>query len=197
MEIFKKIKIKLKYLYLKTIKPEIIGGFLNRNGIFSQHSAISNMSHISQKGMNLYIDDEVFIGHFNYIDAHNAKITICKNVQITNYVSVLTHSSHNEIRMGKSDNLNKKAYSELLNVDDVYIGAYTYVGPHSVIMPGTNIGKGCIVSAYSYVKGDFPDYSIIRGIPAKIIGSTKDIDAKLLNEFPELTKSYYLNNEIN
>jgi acetyltransferase-like isoleucine patch superfamily enzyme len=60
-------------------------------------------------------------------------------------------------------------------------------------MPETKIGKGCIVSAYSLVKGEFPDYSILKGNPAVIVGDTRQIDAELLERHPELREFYYLN----
>jgi acetyltransferase-like isoleucine patch superfamily enzyme len=72
----------------------------------------------------------------------------------------------------------------------VKIGKFTFVGPHSVIMPGTTIGKGSIVSAYSMVKGEFPDFSVIAGNPAKVVGDTREIDAKMLGKYPEL-QNYY------
>ena len=180
---------KLKYTFLKGIKPEIIGGWKNSNGVCQKHTGISNMSHISQQGDNLYIGDNVFIGHFNYIDGCNAKLTIGDAVEITNYVSILTHSTHNSIRFG----LNEKAKS----CGPVSIGNNTYIGPHSVIMPNTKTGKGCVISAYSYVKGEFPDYSILRGQPARVIGNTKETDEKLLKEYPELQDYYYERNEDN
>lgn len=197
MSILDKIKNRIEYYFLSKVKPEIIGGYKNENGNLKESTGISNLTHISNQDENLFIDNNVFIGHFNYIDAYNAKVTISKNVQITNYVSILTHSSHNEIRMGKILNTDLNAYNDLLKIGDIYIGPNSYIGPHTVIMPGTTIGKGCIVSAYSYVSGEFPDFSIIRGIPAKIIGSTKDIDFELLKKYPEFKQSYYLNNEIN
>lgn len=180
---------KLRYMFLKRIKPEIIGGWKNSNGVYQEHTGISNMTHVSQKGDNLYIGDNVFIGHFNYIDGCNAKLTIGNFVEITNYVNVLTHSTHNSIRFA----LNEKAKL----TGPVIIGENSYVGPHSVIMPNTKIGKGCIVSAYSYVKGEFPDYSILRGQPAKIIGDTRAVDAKLIEQYPELKSTYYLKDENN
>jgi len=73
----------------------------------------------------------------------------------------------------------------------VYIGKYTFIDPYCVIMPNTTIEKGCIVSAYSYVKGDFPDFSIIAGNPAKIIEDTRKPDAQYLENYPELKKLYY------
>jgi acetyltransferase-like isoleucine patch superfamily enzyme len=72
----------------------------------------------------------------------------------------------------------------------VHIGKYTFVGPHSVIMPGTKIGKGSIVAAYSMVKGEFPDFSIIAGTPAKVIGDTRKVDEPYLMANPELQKYY-------
>jgi acetyltransferase-like isoleucine patch superfamily enzyme len=76
---------------------------------------------------------------------------------------------------------------------EVAIGDYSYIGAHSVIMPGSKLGKGVIVSAFCYVDGIFPDYAILRGIPAQIVGSTKDRDEELLREFPELRTHYYNN----
>jgi acetyltransferase-like isoleucine patch superfamily enzyme len=57
-------------------------------------------------------------------------------------------------------------------------------------MPGTKIGKGCLVAAYSFVKGDFPDFSIIGGNPASIVGTTKDLDKDYLEQYPELQEFY-------
>jgi carbonic anhydrase/acetyltransferase-like protein (isoleucine patch superfamily) len=39
--------------------------------------------------------------------------------------------------------------------------------------------------------GEFPDYAMIAGNPAKIVGTTKKIDMVLLEKYPELRKSYY------
>ena len=192
--ILSKLKKYLHYKFLSLVKPEIIGGFKNSDGAFYKNSRISNMTHISNRGNNLKIYDNVFIGHFNYIDAYNSKVTICKNVQITNYVNILTHSSHHAIRFFETTPHDTEKYADILSVGQVYIGENTYIGPHSVIMPGTHIGKGCIVSAYSYVSGDFPDFSVIRGQPAKVIGDTREIDRILLDKYPDIAESYYLSN---
>jgi acetyltransferase-like isoleucine patch superfamily enzyme len=57
-------------------------------------------------------------------------------------------------------------------------------------MPETTIGKGSIVAAYSYVKGSFPDFAIISGNPAKVVGDTRELDKKYLDENPELNEYY-------
>lgn len=37
------------------------------------------------------------------------------------------------------------------------------------IQAGTILGEQCIVGANSVVRGTFPDYCVIAGVPAKII----------------------------
>jgi acetyltransferase-like isoleucine patch superfamily enzyme len=196
MNIFQRLKNKIRYMILLTIKPEIVGGYKNVDGSSSIHTRISNLTDLSIKGDNLKIEDEVFIGHFNYIDAYHAKVHICRYVQITNYVNIVTHSSHNSIRLYGEEYYKTKKDTTLMNFGDIYIGEYSYIGPHSLIMPGTSIGKGCIISAYSFVKGEIPDYSIVRGIPAKVVGSTKDVDKDILIKYPDLKECYYLKDKI-
>jgi acetyltransferase-like isoleucine patch superfamily enzyme len=175
-----------KYKLLSFFKPEIIGNPRRFTKNTGRNVGISNTTHISNNGNNLKIGNNVFIGHFNYIDAFNDTVEIGDNVQITNYTNILTHSTHNDIRFPSKILKSEKCQQTIKNISAVIIDDYTYIGPHSVIMPGTKIGKGCIVAAYSYVKGEFPDFSILRGQPAKIVGSTKKIDDELMQKFPEL-----------
>lgn len=171
----------------KMVRPSMVGGFLRHDGVYLHNTRISNKTFIGARD-NLFIEDNVFIGHFNFVEASN-KLTIKEGCQITNFVTITTHSSHNSIR------LYGKEYGRITDPigylkGEVYLGEYTYVGPHSIIMPNTHIGKGCIVAAYSYAKGIFPDFSIISGNPAKIVGDTREIDERYLGRNPEL-RSYY------
>jgi acetyltransferase-like isoleucine patch superfamily enzyme len=141
---------------------------------------------VGESGLDLA--ENVFIGHFNFIEASNG-IRIEEGCQITNYISILSHSSHISIRLyGKSYRKEKDPIGYVKG--SVEIGKYTFVGPHSTIMPGTKIGKGSIVSAYSLVKGEFPDFAIIAGNPAEVVGDTRDMDKKYLDEHPDLKRHY-------
>lgn len=51
----------------------------------------------------------------------------------------------------------------------VRIGAGTFIGTHSVILPNVTIGKGCVIGAGSVVAIDLPDYTVAAGAPARII----------------------------
>ncbi len=170
-------------IFYKWIKPELLT-FKDKENKVVKGTGVSNMTHISNL-KNIVLGEDVFIGHFNYIDGFQ-KVHIGKGSQITNYVSILTHSSHDSLRL---DPLNMNHFGLLSG--NVEIGEYCYIGAHSVIMPNSKLGKGCIVSAYSYVSGVFPDYSILRGQPAKIIGNTKTRDIEFLNNNPAVKSTYY------
>lgn len=51
----------------------------------------------------------------------------------------------------------------------VQIGENCFLGYGCVVLPGTSIGKHCIVGANSVVTRDVPDYSVIAGNPAAVV----------------------------
>ena len=135
----------------------------------------------------ILIKDNVFIGHYGFIDSSNG-VTIEEGCQIGFYVVLSSHSSHYSIRLYGEDYGGQNMIGYVKG--KIHIGKYTFVGAHSTVMPNTNIGKGCIVAAYSYVQGDFPDFSIIAGNPAKVVGDTRKMDEKHLQKHPELREKY-------
>lgn len=137
----------------------------------------------------LDLADHVFIGQFNFLDA-TAGLRIAEGVQITNFVSIVTHSSHRSIR------LLGRTYAGHANTMPGYvcapieIGAYSFIGPHSVVEAGSRIGKGVVVCSHSRVRGEVPDFAIVTGSPARAIGDVRAKDAQLLAQHPELAAHY-------
>jgi len=58
--------------------------------------------------------------------------------------------------------------------DEVFIGDDVFVGARCVILKGTRIGDGSVVSAGSIVRGDFPANSIIAGNPAVAVSQVRE-----------------------
>jgi acetyltransferase-like isoleucine patch superfamily enzyme len=54
-------------------------------------------------------------------------------------------------------------------VKPVRIGGGCWLGQNAVILPGVRIGKGSVVGANSVVREDVPDYSVVAGVPARVI----------------------------
>ena len=170
------------------VRPRMVYNYRRHDGVRLQRTRISNMTHIDTPE-RLDIGDNVWIGHYNMIDASGGLI-IGEGCQITNYVSLLTHSSHITLRLYGDAYLYHSDHIGYLKTASK-IGPYTFIGPHSVLMPGVILGKGSIVSAYSYVAtGEYPEFAILAGNPAKLVGDTRNIDQKWLDDHPQL-RPYY------
>ncbi|HET6786537.1 MAG TPA: acyltransferase [Aquabacterium sp.] len=184
------IRILARLLSVAT-GPRVVYGWRNADGSYCPSTRVSTHTCFEHpKGLTL--GDHVFVGHFNRIDGSNG-LVIEEGVQITNYVSVLSHSSHRSVRImgrryiGHPDPLGYVRRA-------THIGAYSFIGPHCIIAPGARIGKGVIVQAYSFVSGDVPDFAIVGpkalGQPAIVMGDTRLMDGNLLMQHPEYRPVY-------
>lgn len=171
------------------IRPVMIGGYKSSDGRWLRNVRIGSTT-VLIRPEKLVLQDHIFIGHYNFLDASN-ELKIGEGCQITNYVSILTHSSHISIRLYGRKYVQTPESEKLgYKRGPVEIGDYTFIGPHVVIMPGSRIGKGCIISAFSYVDGIFPDYAVISGQPAEVVKDTRMMDDSFLKDHPELMQNY-------
>lgn len=60
-------------------------------------------------------------------------------------------------------------YDEGLVARDVKVGNYVWVGSRVILLPGAELGDGCIVQAGAVVSGRFPPNAILGGNPAVVI----------------------------
>ena len=51
----------------------------------------------------------------------------------------------------------------------VTIGAGSWLGHGSIVLPGATVGRHCVIGAGSVVTGDIPDFSVAVGNPARVI----------------------------
>jgi acetyltransferase-like isoleucine patch superfamily enzyme len=139
----------------------------------------------------LTLADHVYIGHFNLLDASGG-LTIDEGVQITSHCAIVTHSAH------RSQRLLGQAFATWAGPGErpgwiggpVRIGAYSFIGPHSVIEANTQLGRGTIVCAGARVRGVFPDFAVLDGHPAQVVGDSRDGDATLLRENPRFREHH-------
>jgi acetyltransferase-like isoleucine patch superfamily enzyme len=112
-------------------------------------------------GAGLRIGNFSNIGPFAYIGC-SGYIEIGNNVMISPRVSIYAEN-HNfaatDVPM-KEQGVTK----EFVKIEDD-----CWITSHSVILAGVTIGKGSIVSAGSVVTKDVAPYSIVGGVPAKLI----------------------------
>lgn len=119
-----------------------------------------------------------FLGAPNYLSARinfdgtdYSLVEIHEGVTISSYVRVLTHD-WSLYTVAKS--VGYFSEQPIGKIYGVSIGAFSFVGTGSIIMPGTKIGRGCLIGSGTVVRGNIPDYSIIVGSPGQIVGDTRD-----------------------
>jgi acetyltransferase-like isoleucine patch superfamily enzyme len=136
----------------------------------------------------LQLADHVYIGPFNFIEASGG-VTIEEGVQITSHCSIVTHSSHRSQRLLGRQFVHRPERAGWI-AGPVHIGAYSFIGPHSLIEANTRLGRGTLVCAGSFVRGDYPDFAVLEGRPARVVGDTRRTDERLLQQHPELRAHY-------
>ena len=67
---------------------------------------------------------------------------------------------------------------------------WCFIGPHSLLEPGTVLGRGCIVRAGSVLRGTYPEHSVVAGNPAVVVGDARQGDQRWLADHPELRSAY-------
>lgn len=67
------------------------------------------------------------------------------------------------------------------------VGDFTQIGAGSLIMPGIEIGKHCLIAAHSVVTQNIGDDTFVKGSPAKSIGNASDllVDGQALYPWPK------------
>lgn len=128
-----------------------------------------------------------FIGFPRYIQSDSmldpiGGLTVGDRVVISTKVIILTHDYSYNVGLYA---IKSQLSNDVAIFKNVIIGDYTFIGAGSIILPGTTIGKYCVIGAGSVLKGNYDDYSIIVGNPAKKIGDTRKWGEKFKNNLSE------------
>ena len=70
----------------------------------------------------------------------------------------------------KSSNFMDQGYKH----EEIFIGNDVQIGSHSYIMPGVRISNKAMISTHSVVQDNIPEFSIVSGIPARVVGTRKE-----------------------
>ncbi|MEH7437937.1 acyltransferase [Neobacillus drentensis] len=110
---------------------------------------------------SIIIEENTSIGQ-NFHITSKGKLTIGKNTTILGNVFI-TNIDHDY------QEIDKHILEQKYIVNDTVIGENCFIGYGAAIQAGTKLGKQCIVGTNSVVRGEFPDYSVIVGAPARIV----------------------------
>lgn len=116
---------------------------------------------------NVYIYDNVGIGPHALLSTPNAKIIIKGNCAIAEHLTI--HTGNHARVIGKFVTDITEANKPQGFDKDVIIEKDVWIGSNVTILAGVHIGRGATIAAGAVVNKDVPPYSIVGGVPAKVI----------------------------
>ncbi|WP_254528739.1 MULTISPECIES: acyltransferase [unclassified Sphingobacterium] len=134
-----------------------------------------NLKHLKSFGINNDISigcrflfpENIQLGSNIYIGP-NAEVNGLGGIIIKDGViigpNLIIHSANHNYKDSKY-----LPYDELFEFRKVIINENVWIGGNVIVVPGAEIGEGCIVGAGTVVSGKIPPLSIIVGNPCKII----------------------------
>ena len=135
-----------------------------RRFTIGRDSVIESFSCINNAVGDVVIGDKTRIGlHCTII----GPVTIGNNVNLAQGI-VVTALNHN------FTDCTKRIDEQGISTKEVTIGNDVWIGANATILPGVTIGRHCVVAAGSVVTKDVPDYTVVGGVPARVMKKLKD-----------------------
>ena len=155
---------------------------LNKKISFGTHVKLGSGTRVYFYGGSLQIERDTVICNYSKIIVGGGKLKIGKNCLLGEYGIYNTFADliiGNDVitadrisfvtNIHQYENVNRPIKNQPSISGPIEIGDGTWIGMNATILANTHIGKNCVVAAHSVVKGDFPDYCVIGGTPARIL----------------------------
>ena len=115
----------------------------------------------AHKGGKIVINENCSIAQNFHITAEQEELIIEKNTTILGNVFI-TNIDHDY------RDIKKHIMDQDWKVSTTRIGEGSFIGFGAAIQAGTVLGKHCIVGTNAVVRGYFPDYCVIVGVPGRV-----------------------------
>lgn len=130
-----------------------------RRFVLGQRSVVESFCCINNAVGDVIIGDNTRIGlHTTVI----GPVEIGSNVNLAQGI-VVTALNHNFTDCAK------RIDEQGVSTAKVTIGNDVWIGANATVLPGVTIGNHCVVAAGAVVTKDVPSYSLVGGVPAKIL----------------------------
>lgn len=159
---------------LKLYKPQYkIEDF----GKIGPHTIVKQNSQLVPS--NMYLDDYVIIQDGNNFISHTGKL-IVKRYSVISSGCIIVPGTH-KLKVGVPFYL--AAQNHIGDIDyDIVIDEDCWIGAGSILLPNIHIGRGTVVGAGAVVTKDTLPYSVVAGVPAKVIGVKFDLQSCIEHE---------------
>jgi acetyltransferase-like isoleucine patch superfamily enzyme len=166
------MKSLLRHLIYKIKYPEAV---VRRNAIIGGSFRCGRGVHICEHAFcfNTEISDYSYVGTFTKVQ--HTKIAKFCSIAPEVRIGVGRHpthfiSTHPGLYASEASTASRfGATHQFAEYLPVTIGNDVYIGLGSIILDGVTIGDGAVVAAGAVVTKDVPSYTIVGGVPAKVI----------------------------
>ncbi|MCF8780302.1 acyltransferase [Vibrio sp. IRLE0018] len=131
-----------------------------------------------------YFPSPYLLSSYGYIEARNSKalVSIGEGTHLNNNFTIISNDSC--IRIGRDCKIGPNFYvadsdfhsltrmkgeREVVDSKPVLIGNDVFIGTDVKVLKGVKIGNGATVAAGSIVTSDVKEYTIVGGIPARVL----------------------------
>lgn len=139
----------------------LLGGRLRARALSLSGVRVGDSVEIRERveilGPDLVLGDRAFVNVRTVLN-NSARITIGEDVAIAPGV-LLTTTAHDIGEPGRRQGR--------LRVKPITIGAGTWIGASATVLPGVEIGKGCVIAAGALVTRDCEPHGLYAGVPAR------------------------------
>lgn len=132
---------------------------------------------------SISLDDNVIIGgHTEITHFNNAQLHVGKNAQLGGHLELILGG---DITIGQNvligpgckiisfshnfDDRQKLIMDQGISSHEIVIKDDVWIGANAVILAGVTIGTGSVIAAGAVVATNVPPFSVVGGVPAKII----------------------------
>lgn len=117
---------------------------------------------------NVHVGNRVTLGADTRFICTRAKVILHNNIMFGPHVTIITGGHRTDI-LGRYmiDITDKEKRPE--DDRDIVIESDVWVGANSTILRGVTVGEGSVIAAGAVVTKDVPPYSIVGGVPARVL----------------------------
>ena len=153
---------------------------IGKDVIYHPTNSDLDYSHIST-------GDHVYIGSNCRLWATLSHIYLSHHITLAPNVSIIA-GNHSFYIVGKFITDYQECDKRSSDDKPVYVDSDVWIGTNVTILNGVHIGRGCVIAAGSIVNKDTPPYSVVGGVPAKVLKHRFTADEILAHEsllYPE------------
>lgn len=142
---------------------------LGANSSIGDFTIIEATGVITDLGVGVRIGANSGLGAYSFIGGAGG-VTIGSNVIMGQRVSFHSENHHFE-RLDVPIRLQGVHRQGIVIEDDCWVGA------NVTFLDGARVGQGCVIAAGSVVRGEVPPYSVVAGVPGRVVRSRKQVGA--------------------